>query len=285
MRPGGYRGRGAAGPRMTLGRALASEAVRMRRSALLPLHAALALALGGAAGAYFGTTPWDPHLAADAFFQLLGAGAPLLAGISCGLAMDAERAAGDCAQLLGVASRRCALAAKAVVLLALGVFAAAGAAAAFCAVMAACGRPVPGAASVAAAVLGMGAGSAALYVIALAVALRFGRNAAIGLGALGLMVAVSSMGGLANGLVTGTLSGTFGLGAVAWVPFAWPARLSSIAIELGMAGRLALGEEVVRGLLDALATLAVPCAAVTLALVALALAGADRFEDARRSGE
>ena len=72
--------------RVTLRRALRSEAVRMRRSPLVVLHVALAVALGALAGAYFAFSAWDSLLGTDAFFQLLGAGAPLLAGISCGLA-------------------------------------------------------------------------------------------------------------------------------------------------------------------------------------------------------
>ena len=278
--------RGCAVPRMTLGRALASEAVRLSRSPLVPLHAALGVALGLACGAYFGATSWNPHLSADAFFQLLGAGAPLLVGVSCGLSVDAERDAGEYAYLLGVASRRLALAARALALLALGLFAAVLAGTCFLGVMVAFGRPVmPG--SSAAAVLGMGVGSASLYVICLACALRFGRNASIALGALGLMVALASMGGLANGLVTGTLSGAFGLGFVTFVPVAWPARLASLAIELGIAGAAAVPEaaatlpELVQGATSLLTT----CVITTGVLAVVALALANRIEDARRTGE
>ena len=81
--------------RVTFRRALRSEAVRMRHSPLVVLHVALAVALGALAGAYFAFSAWDSLLGTDAFFQLLGAGAPLLAGISCGLAADAEQRAGE----------------------------------------------------------------------------------------------------------------------------------------------------------------------------------------------
>ena len=110
--------------RVTLRRALRSEAVRMRRSPLVVLHVALAVALGALAGAYFAFSAWDSLLGTDAFFQLLGAGAPLLAGISCGLAADAEQRAGEGANVLGVSSRRGALAAKLAALLALCLMAA-----------------------------------------------------------------------------------------------------------------------------------------------------------------
>ena len=104
----------------------------MRHSPLVVLHVALAVALGALAGAYFAFSAWDSLLGTDAFFQLLGAGAPLLAGISCGLAADAEQRAGEGANVLGVSSRRGALAAKLAALLALCLMAAAIAAALFC---------------------------------------------------------------------------------------------------------------------------------------------------------
>lgn len=274
--------------KVTFARALCSEAVRLRRSPLVPLHLALALALGATAGAYFGFTPtWDSLLGTDAFFQLLGAGAPLLVGISCGLSADAEREAGDYAYLLGVPARRAVLAAKGSVLFALGVAAAALAAAVFCGIMAACGRALPDAGAIASAVAGIAAGSASLYVLGLAVALRYGRNAAIGLGAIGCMVAIASLGGLANGLVTGTLVGAFGIGLVAFIPFAWPARLASIAVELPIAvGATGAGAaSQVPQLLAALRLVALPCAAATVAPTLVVLAFADRFERVYRSGE
>ena len=278
--------RGCAVPRMTLGRALASEAVRLRRSPLVPLHMALGVPLGLACGAYFGAASWNPYLSTDAFFQLMGAGAPLLVGVSCGLSVDVERDAGEYAYLLGVASRRLALAARALSLLGLGMLAAVFAGACFLAVMVVFGRPVMSGSSAAAA-LGVGVGSASLYAICLACALRFGRNASIALGALGLMVALASMGGLANGLVTGTLSGTFGLGFATFVPVTWPARLASLAIELGIAsvgavpGAALTLPELVRGATSLLAT----CVIVTGVLAVVALALANRIEDARRAGE
>lgn len=268
-------------PRVTLGRALRSELLRLRRGPLVALHAVLALALGIAAGLYFGLTPsWDPLLGADALVQLVGAGAPLVAGISCGLAADAEREAGELANLLGVPARRAALAAKLLVLLALGAAAAAVACGLFVGVVAACGRAVPGAAHVAGAVAAMLAGSVASYALALAAALRWGRNAAIGLGALGLGVALACLGGLANGLVTGTLSGTFAVGLTAWVPFSWPARLASLVLERGIAGDASTAAAIE----GALSGVGAACALVTAVLVACALVAAGRFEDRRRTG-
>lgn len=274
--------------RMTLGRAVRSELVRLRRSPLVPLHLALAVSLGLGAGAYFGATPtWDARLGADAFFQLLGAGAPLLCGLSCGLAADAEREAGDYANLMGTPSRRCALAAKAGVLLVLGVLSAALSAALFCGITAACGRVAMDGLAAVAAVAGVAAGSVALYALMLAVALRFGRNAAIGLGAIGFMVAIGTLGGLANGLVTGTLVAGFSAGLAAAVPFAWPARLASIVVELPLAEEAAAmgGVSQVGELTGALALVGSVCAVVTVAAVVLALALAHRFERVYHAGE
>lgn len=265
---------GSAFPRITLLRALRSELVRLVGSPLVPLHLVLGLGLGLAAGAYFGAGTWDALLGADAFFQLLGAGAPLLVGISCGLAADAEREAGEYVNLLGVASRRRVLAAKAITLLALGVVAAALAAASFSAVLAACGKAVPGAGAMACAVLGIAAGSAGLYAVCLAVALRWGRNASIALGAVGLVVALACLGGLANGLVTGTFSGAFAVEITAWVPFTWPARLASLAVELSIAGDPAVAAVLGR----ALGLVGAFCGGSTLTVLACAAFLADRFE-------
>ena len=179
--------------RVTFRRALRSEAVRMRRSPLVVLHVALAVALGALAGAYFAFSAWDSLLGTDAFFQLLGAGAPLLAGISCGLAADAEQRAGEGANVLGVSSRRGALAAKLAALLALCLMAAAIAAALFCGALALAGRSLPDTAAVALATAGIALGSLCSYAILWCVALRFGRNASIGMGTLGFIAALTLM--------------------------------------------------------------------------------------------
>ena len=270
---------------MGLALALKSEAMRLARSPLLVLHGALAGALGGLSGAYFAFSPWDSLLGADAFFQLLGAGAPLLAGIACGLSIDAEREAGGCANLLGVPSRRTALAAKTLALLALGLASALVATALFLGILAGAGREAPGPGSVALAVLGMGAGSGCLYVAMAFLALRFGRNASIGVGALGFAVALASLGGLANGLVTGTFSGTLGMGAALFVPFSWPSRFASLAIEAGIAHAAPGGEAAVGALAGALGQLSLVCALATLAVGCIASACANRLECRPHAGE
>lgn len=270
--------------KMTFAGALRSEAVRLRRSPLVPLHLALAAALGALAGWYFSYAAWDSLLGADAFFQLLGAGAPLLVGVSCGLAVDAEREAGEHANLLGVPSRRTALVAKCAVLLALELAAAVLAAALFFGVLSAAGCDVPPFPSCLAGALGIALGSVLLYAAFVWIALRFGRNASIGVGALGLVVALASLGGLANGLVTGTLSGSFGIDAAVFIPFAWPSRIASLVIELAIAEPLGLGAHVA-ALASALGRVVLACGVATVALTALLLARVDRFEDKRRVAE
>ncbi|MFR5195546.1 MAG: hypothetical protein ACLTEX_09560 [Eggerthella lenta] len=163
----------------------------MRRSPLVVLHVALAVALGALAGAYFAFSAWDSLLGTDAFFQLLGAGAPLLAGISCGLAADAEQRAGEGANVLGVSSRRGALAAKLAALLGWPDG---------CRYRSACSRgwrwrAVAGALRWrCAAGIALEACSYAILIVALASVARLHRD-----GALGFIAALTLMGGLANG--------------------------------------------------------------------------------------
>lgn len=86
-------------PRMTLSRALLSEALRLARSPLTAVHLVCGLAAGLACGEYFSVARWDPALGADAYVQFLGALMPLMSAIVCGLAVDEERAAGRLANL------------------------------------------------------------------------------------------------------------------------------------------------------------------------------------------
>ena len=133
-------------PRMTLSRALLSEALRLARSPLAVVHLVCGLAAGLACGEYFSVTRWDPALGADAYAQFLGALMPLMSAIVCGLAVDEERAAGRLANLTAVPSRGRAVAAKLLALAALGAGALAVALGVFGAVLAVAGR-LPGSAS------------------------------------------------------------------------------------------------------------------------------------------
>ena len=81
-------------PRMTLSRALLSEALRLARSPLAVVHLVCGLAAGLACGEYFSIARWDPALGADAYAQFLGALMPLMSTIVCALAFAALTAAG-----------------------------------------------------------------------------------------------------------------------------------------------------------------------------------------------
>ena len=235
-------------PRMTLPRALLSEALRLARSPLTAVHLVCGLAAGLACGEYFSVARWDPALGADAYAQFLGALMPLMSAIVCGLAVDEERAAGRLANLTAVPSRGRAVAAKLLALAALGA-----------------GAPL------AAAWAGIVLGSLPLYALGLGVALRLGRNAAIGAGAAGMLLAFFSVGGLAHGLMTGELTGALAT-PLSWVPLAWPARLGSLGVEAFIDAARAAGP---------LLTTALAGLVLTLATAAVLLAWFCRFEDGR----
>lgn len=218
-------------PRMTLPRALRSELARLARSPLAVAHLACGLAGGLACGAYFSVARWDPALGADAYAQFLGALMPLMSGIVCGLAVDEERAAGGLTNLTAVPSRGRTALAKWLALSLMGAGALAVALATFGAALAAAGRLTPGPAPLAAAGALTALGSLPLYALGLGIALRLGRNAAIGLGAAGTLLAFFSVGGLAHGLMTGELTGALA-SPLSWVPLAWPARLGSLGVEV-----------------------------------------------------
>lgn len=262
-------------PRMTLLRTLRSETMRFTRSPLALVHLICAFTGGIACGAYFAYAPWDPAFGADAYVQLLGALMPLMTSIVCGLNVDEERRAGRLANLTGTPSRATAIAAKAIVLwltgaltllLAIGIFAGA---------LALAGRLTLGLDALMFSVAGLALGSAPLYPLFLAVALRTGRNAAIGVGAAGLGIGLFSVGGLAHGLMTGELTATTG-GVLGLTPFAWPARLGSLAIEAGIAQ---MSDVAKAAAINSLALeLTIAAAALTAAGLAALIAWFNRFE-------
>ena len=185
--------------------------------------------------------------------------------------MDEERAAGRLANLTAVPSRGRAVAAKLLALAALGAGALAVALGVFGAVLAVAGRLPLGPAPLAAAWAGIVLGSLPLYALGLGVALRLGRNAAIGAGAAGVLLAFFSVGGLAHGLMTGELTGALAT-PLSWVPLAWPARLGSLWVEAFIDAARAAGP---------LLTTALASLVLTLAADAVLLAWFCRFEDGR----
>ena len=141
----------------------------------------------------------------------------------------------------------------------------------FGAVLAVAGRLPLGPAPLAATWAGIVLGSLPLYALGLGLALRFGRNAAIGAGAAGVLLAFFSVGGLAHGLMTGELTGALAT-PLSWVPLAWPARLGSLGVEAFIDAARAAGP---------LLTTALAGLVLALAAAAVLLAWFRRFEDGR----
>lgn len=268
--------------RMSFGRALASELMRFSRCPLAPTHLVCALTAGLACGAYFAAAPWDASFGTDAFVQFLGALMPLMAGIVCGLSIDEERRAGGLANLTGAPSRGIAIAAKYALLWLAGAATLALAVGVFAAVLAASGKLTIGAASLALAVVGLSLGAAPMYALMLALALRFGRNAAIGVGAAGLLLAFFSVGGLAHGLMTGALTAV-STGPLGLEPFAWSARLGSLAVEFAIAAAWGQAEAAAFVFQAACITGALSVATGIASLAALA-AWFKKFEDRGSNG-
>lgn len=267
----------ASAPRMTLPRALRAEALRLRRSPLVPLHLACSLAAGAACGAYFALAPWDASMGTDAFAQLLGSLMPLMAGIVCGLDADGEGEATGLSGLLAVPSRRAALAARLLALWLMGAAALALALAVFAAPLALAGRQALGPAAWAGAALGLACGSVPLYLVLYAVALAWGRNATIAAGAAGLMLAFFSLGGLAHGLMTGELTAA-DANALSYLPTSWAALLGSLPVELAIAGGPAGSAGAAAHVASAIGPAAGLCAAATVLLSCASAAWISRFE-------
>ena len=252
-------------PRMSLTRSLRSELLRLSRSPLIWLHLLCGLAGGLACGEYFSVAAWDASMGADAYAQFLGALIPLMTSIVCGLAVDEERSAGKLANLTAVPSRGRAVLAVWAALSLLGACALATAFGTFGIVLAAAHRLTLGAHVLATAWAGCVLGSLPLYALELVCAFRFGRNATIGVGATGTLLAFFSIGGLAHGLMTGELTGAF------------PSILGWLGIESAIvAGRDAAQAAAVST--TAIET-AVACAVLLAAAIPLFTWWFRRFED------
>ena len=271
-------------PRMTFPRALRSEFIRMHTSPLVAAHLACALAAGLACGAYFAFAPWNPAQGADAYAQFLGALMPLMAGIVCGLAFDAEREAGGMANLTGVPSRPTAVAAKITMLFLMGAATLALAIGLFALILALAGRSALSPVAYVWCIAGLTLGSAPLYILSSWLALRFGRNAAIGVGAVGLLLAFFSIGGLAHGLMTGELTGAYP-GILGYIPLTWSARLGSLGVENGMVS-LSLGAHIEGSVMNVAAHVHVQtlltaglCLALSAAALIVLLTWFNRFEE------
>lgn len=254
-----------------------SERLRLARSPLVVAHAACAVAAGCACGAYFAVSPWDASFGADAYVQFLGALMPLTASISCGLAVDEERKAGRLANLLAAPSRKTAVLAKLAMLWSMGALTLAAAVALFACIVASTGKLALPPSSLLLSVGGLALGSLPLYALSLALSLRFGRNAAIGVGAAGALLAFFSVGGLAHGLMTNSLTGAMPAGVLGAVPLCWAARMGSLGVESAIAASINAV-----GTVEAAAAWLVPaCVALCILAVAILSAWFARFEEGR----
>ena len=278
---GGNRVLRATRPATTFPRALRAEALRLRRSPLVPLHLACALAAGAACGTYFALAPWDASMGTDAFAQLLGAMMPLMSGIVCGLDADAEERATGLSGLSGAPSRRRALAARLLALWLMGAAALALALAAFAVPLVLAGRQALGPAAWAGAALGLALGSVPLYLALYAVALAWGRNVAVAAGTVGLLLAFFSVGGLAHGLMTGELTAA-STNALSYLPTSWAALLGSLPVELAIAGGPAGSAGAAAHVASATWPAACLCAATSLLLAGGMAAWISRFEPTLR---
>lgn len=221
-------------PTMTFVRALKAQMLCLRHSALVPLHLVCALVAGLACGLYFAVSSWNITLGFDAFVQLLGALMPLMAGIVCGLDVNAEEEATKLSGLLSAVSRQQALFARLALLWLMGVGTLAVTIVIFALVLLVAARDVPEVSVWLAGIGGLALGSIPLYLMLYATALQWGRNAAISIGALGLILAFFSVGGLAHGLMTGELTAT-ALNMFAYLPTSWAIILGSAPIEWAVA--------------------------------------------------
>ncbi|MDD7541570.1 MAG: lantibiotic ABC transporter permease [Mobiluncus porci] len=222
------------GPRITLARALRAENLRLRHSRLIPLHLVCALGAGITCGTYFAISPWDPAMGSDAFVQLLGAMMPLMAGIICGLDADAEGTDTAYANLLAMPSRIRIFTARVGTLWLRGALALALAVSTFAVILLLAGRQTLGLEAWAGAIAGLAFGSIPLYILFYVLALRWDRNTAIVVGAIGLLLALFSVGGLAHGLVTGELTSAR-ISVLSFLPTSWAALLGSLPLELAIA--------------------------------------------------
>lgn len=183
--------------------------------------------------------------------------------------------------LLSVPSRYRALAARLFALWLMGAAALALAMVVFVVPFVLAGRQVLGPDAWTLAALGLSLGSAPIYLILYAIALRWGRNAAISAGAVGLMLAFFSLGGLAHGLMTGELTAA-GANAFSYLPTSWAARLGSLPVELSIAAGPAGSAAAATRVASAIGPTVGLCVSVTFLLLGAMAAWIFRFEPARR---
>lgn len=222
-------------PRVTLGRCLHAELLKLRGSRMIPVHLAIALGVPLVFVLYYASSPTLAHGAKlTAFVEIVACGMTFVAGLIAGFAAEDEWGATRLQAVLGAPSRIRAAAAKLLVYLGLALVCLALALGVFVGGMGLAGQSVGEAGRLVAQFGLIFLGSVPSYVLAFWASLAWGRNAGFGLGILGVLVALLLLTGLGDGI---------------WplVGWAWPERL---AVMLPDALRIAGGvpPEVLAGL-------------------------------------
>lgn len=200
----------------TLGRYLHAELLKLRGSRMIPIHLAFALGVPLVFVIYYASSPTlDPAAKIAAFVQIVACGMTFVAGLIAGFAAEDEWGATRFQAVLGAPSRIRVAAAKLLVYLGLALACLVLALSVFVAGMGLVGQPVGDVGQLAAQFGLIFIGSIPSYVLAFLVSFAWGRNAGLGLGVLGVLVALLLLTGLGDGIWP----------VVVW---AWPERLAAM---------------------------------------------------------
>lgn len=191
-----------------------AELLKIRRTPILSIHLVIPLCTAGIFLLYYAITPYSPTGKVQAYIQVLGGGMPLMVCIIAAFGVEQERNAGKLAHLCGASSRRIMAFGKLLFYIVMGMAALLLAALVFAGGMTFLGQnPYPVEVYlICVAIIGLS--SSFCYVVGFALALRFGRNAAV-------------IAGVAASLISFVM--LTGLGSLLWpvIPSAWPAHLAS----------------------------------------------------------
>ncbi len=218
-------------PKMKVQNAVASQYVRLKHSPLLWFHFAAGVLSAALSGLYFSVSPWNTALGADAYVQFIGALLPLTVCTIMAFDIDIERNSGELSTVLAVPSRSIQILGKiiayallAAVTIAISIFG-------FALALISTGKNQLPFITYVSAVFFLWLGCIVLYVFATWSALSFGRNVTIGIGTILTIVAISSLGGLAHGLVSGELTAAHSPAILTIMPMSWSTQMGSLAIE------------------------------------------------------
>lgn len=206
-------------PSPSLFKAFRTELIKFHHSPLLYAQGLIAWGITVLFLAYYAFSPQGSSVKISAYVQTLAVGMPFLIGLFCGLAAEQECRAGNFSHILGALSRPPVLTAKVLVSFFLGTVSLLAALSLFALVMYALGQnPFSFTLYLYESAL-MSVGSLALYFLLFIIAFSLGKNAAIGIGISGSLIAALMITGLGEGLWV-------------FIPFAWPVRFVSSLLTL-----------------------------------------------------